>query len=86
MPRAWIQMPLNTTNVTHPPTSQPTAGQNRVDRRPKCHGRGREDRRANSTALAISAKSWMTVAPISTPLGGLAGSAPAAPAMLARTR
>ena len=47
-------MPLTTKKVTRPRAAHPTAGQNRVLRRPKCHARGRATRDAKKYALPNS--------------------------------
>src|SRR3954447_14101155 len=44
--------------------AQPTAGQRRVRRRPKCHARGGAVKEANRTAVPMKIADWSSVAMI----------------------
>ncbi len=78
MPRAAIQIALKTKNPTQVRASQPSEDHRRAGRSPNCRAVGRADSRAKKSALPIRAASWNTVAPMSTPAGGLSTSPPAA--------
>src|SRR5215212_9490514 len=81
MPSALIQIPVNTKKPTQTLSSQPTARQGRVLRRPKCQGRGWVTSLAKTSAAPISARSWKSRDPICTPGGGSEILAPAAAAI-----
>src|SRR6476620_1319167 len=80
MSSAATHTALKAMKLTHARVIQPSPDQNRVARRPNCHGRGRRVMRANSSAEPISAASWKAVARISTLGGGCVSEAPAAAA------
>src|SRR3954471_9811268 len=61
----------NTKNPSQATSSQPTAGQNRVGRRPNCQALGLRVRNANSTAHSTRPPSWMKVAAMLTAGVGL---------------
>src|SRR4051812_31706992 len=52
----------NTKNPSQATSNQPTAGQNRVVRRPNCHAFGLRVKKANSTAHSTRPQSWTKVA------------------------